>query len=473
MKKQSKNIWYKSIGSKAGRAVESYPLTSFAIALALVVGLIFAGSLWRAPKKEATTNTPSKKVQLYQIGTTPSVKYQGQVEKSGVTTIVALAGGIVQQTKVTAGTKVSRGQTLVTLSQNYQGGNAAALASQIAAKQYELTETTYNTQLESIRKQRDLADQNKANSEKLREMSADSASDTQSVLNLNNDIMDSLQKSIDALSVDPVGNATTILSTKQYLAQFKASSLQLQAGLRSADYQANKDNPPTQLANTQHDLLMKQYDIQEKSLSISRDISALSVKIAGINASMFYPGAPYAGVIQRVFVHPGQFVAPGTPLVTMSGVANQTADITVAVSEGIAQRISRLEKSHIRIGDKTIDVLPTFISSEAISGNQHIITYHISGIDVAGLTDKSFVDVELPLGNPDTIESVSPSIPIDSVYQTEKTATIFIVQDGKAISREVELGAVLGDYVQINKGLSTGDKLILSRSVQDGDPVEE
>jgi multidrug efflux pump subunit AcrA (membrane-fusion protein) len=47
------------------------------------------------------------------------------------------------------------------------------------------------------------------------------------------------------------------------------------------------------------------------------------------------------------------------------------------------------------------------------------------------------------------------------------------MEDNTAFSREVSLGKVYGSYVEVLSGLSSGDKLILSRNVTQGDKVKE
>jgi multidrug efflux pump subunit AcrA (membrane-fusion protein) len=472
MKALTKPNIIKNISTRINAIIEKRPLLAFSIALALVVGVIATGSALRAPKQEATPAKPVKKVAVYKIGTVPTMRFQGQVEKSGTTTVVALTGGIVQRVSVRPGQKVGVGQTLVSLSQNYQGGNAASVSRQIAQKQRDLAFSTYDQQIEAINKQRDLANENADNAAQMRDIAGKAASDTQSVLDLNNDIINSLQSSVDLLAADPASNSATLIAAKQFLAQFKGTNAQLQSGLRNSQYQAGSDNPPAELAQTQKDLALKQLDIQQQSLTVSRDISDLSLKVAQINEAMFYPASPYNGVIQRVFVHPGQFVAPGTPLVAVAGGA-QTADIVVSVPQAIAQNVSKIQPSIVKVGQISLTVTPAFISTEAIAGNQHVITYHVTGADVSSLTDKSFVTVEIPVGNPDTVLTETPVIPIDSIFQTENKSTVFVVRDGKAVSVDVKLGGVLGDYARVESGIASGDHVILDRSVLDNDPVEE
>lgn len=69
------------------------------------------------------------------------------------------------------------------------------------------------------------------------------------------------------------------------------------------------------------------------------------------------------------------------------------------------------------------------------------------------------------------MESIDPFVPLDSVYQTVDSAYVYILKNGKAVSTKVDLGSVYGGYVEVLKGVTDGDHVILSRTVINGDSV--
>jgi multidrug efflux pump subunit AcrA (membrane-fusion protein) len=79
------------------------------------------------------------------------------------------------------------------------------------------------------------------------------------------------------------------------------------------------------------------------------------------------------------------------------------------------------------------------------------------------------------MGQNDALSSV-PFIPIDSVYQTNEVAYVYLAVDKKNYyqvnSRRVSLGEVYGDFVEVNSGLGSADKIVLDRSVIEGDKVK-
>jgi hypothetical protein len=48
---------------------------------------------------------------------------------------------------------------------------------------------------------------------------------------------------------------------------------------------------------------------------------------------------------------------------------------------------------------------------------------------------------------------------------------VFVAKDGKAVSKKINLSQVIGRYVEVTKGLSNSDQVILNRNVINGDPV--
>ncbi|MEK7551571.1 MAG: hypothetical protein AAB532_03145, partial [Patescibacteria group bacterium] len=101
------------------------PITAFIILLGVLLFLIVLSNLISRPVKEdEDVKLPVKEVSIYTIGSSPKIRVQAQVEKSGVIKIVSLGNGVVQNINVFVGQEVYRGTNIVSLSTNYQGGNA-------------------------------------------------------------------------------------------------------------------------------------------------------------------------------------------------------------------------------------------------------------------------------------------------------------------------------------------------------------
>lgn len=455
---------------KGVRFSEKRPFTSFFILLALLFILILAGNA--LAKKETVTKTVSmpKVVDVYRVGATPQMEVQAKIEKTGVVKIVAQTGGIVANIAVTEGQTVAKGKTLLSLSSNYQGGNAASLQRSIAQVAYQNTKDTYDLQKDTIAKERDIANKSNDNASDLRDITKHSVNDTNSLLDLNDQVLFTLDTNINAYTAtNSAGiNDALILSSKEMKTQFQSASTQLRTALRNNEYQANGDNPPGQLATLQRDVALKQLDLQEKALQLSFVMSKLQLQLALVNEAMMYPAAPFFGVVERVYVTPGQMVTPGAPLATIRG--DETVKAVISLPQSVAQRVSQTEPTIFQFGNQTFATLPFYVSTDVTDGTLYTLLYTIPDSYQDAVASDAYITALVPVGYP-TTSSVIPFIPIDSVYQSQDASYVYVVSGGIAKSKTVALGDVYGRFVSVRSGLSDKDLVILDRTVVAGEAV--
>lgn len=458
--------------SKSVVFIKNRPMASFFIALSVLFLAIVLNSLLTPKPKENVVTPPVKEVTVYKIGTAPRVNISAKVKKKGVIQIVAQMPGIVSGINVSEGQAVSRGTTLVNLANNYQGGNAFTVQRQMAQDQYQNVLDTYDAQKDVIGKQMQIADANKNNADLMRDLLNQSITDTQRLIDFNDNILSALNSNLQALenSNNNGSNDSAILALKGQIAQVSAGVTQLNISNRQSRFQADTANPPTQLADFQHDLAVRQFQIQQKMLDLGRETSRLGLALAQINEATMYPAAPFEGTIQRVYVVQGQSVSPGTPLVTISGTDKQTT-VIATVPRDIAEKVSKLEESNLYIGKEVYSLVPDYVSTEATDGLLNAIIFTLPQEAADRVTDGSFIRIEIPIGYADT-NSVIPQIPIDNVFQTQDGAFTYVANSGKAEFRKVVLGNVLGGYVTVESGLRAGDRVILDRNIVAGDRVK-
>lgn len=449
--------------------IDRKPMTSFFTVLVILLLLIITGSFLRKPQIEKITAPAAKEVAVYSIGKAPRVTVQGKMEKSGITKIIALTPGVITSVNVIEGQEVTQGTNLISMSSNYSGGNPASVGREIAAATYQNVKDTYDTSKDLIAKQREAADKQKDNADALRDITNKSLDDTRGLIDLNNNILSTLKSNLTA-EQNGANDPQTILGLKQAIGQYQSAVAGLNSQLRANEYATNGDKPAAALANITRDITQKQLDIQEKALKLAQETSALSLKLAQIQEASYFPSAPFAGIIERVYVNPGDSVTPGTPLVVLHGA--QKLKLVVKIPRNIAQNVSMVEESVIHIGDMTIKQIPMYISTEATDGDLYTIDYMLSEELQNKVTNNEYLSVEIPVGMAQT-NAVIPFIPIDSIYQTESAAYIFVDKNGKAEVKNINLGQVMGSYVEVREGLTSGDKVILTRNVIAGDLIKE
>lgn len=451
--------------------IKKKPFTSFFSILFIFFLLMIIGNVLFSPKPQAENkNQTSKQVQIYKIGNAPQVSFQGKVEKAGVVKIVAQSPGIVSNINVFEGEQIQKGTNILSLSTNYSGGNVMSLARQIAETQYQNTKDTYDTQKDVLNKQREIANNNKDNADTLRQIIAQSAIDTKALFDLNKTIVDSMASNIKNLQDTNVGgvNDAAILQSKQQLSGFQSAMVQTNSSFQNLQVQSNQESSDT--AGLSFQIALKQLDIQQKALEMSLEVSRLSYNMALVNEANMYPSTPFAGTVNKIFVHVGDNISSGTVLANITGL-NQHVEIVVYVPEGIAKNISSFEQSTLYVGSQNVQMLPTFVSKDATNGVLYSVIYQLDDSLAASLTDSTYINVKIPIGVADTT-NIDPFVPLDAVVQTQDEAFVYVVDDKNiARSKKVTLGQIQGRYVEVLSGLPKDAAVIIDRDVIEGDKV--
>lgn len=458
------------------KRINQAPMQTFFILLGACLALIVIGNILRQPKPApAESAATPKKVMVYSIGESPKVQVSAKIEKSGVITMVAQTAGIVQAINGTDGGSISRGYQLFSLSTNYQGGTIPSITRAIAQKNKEFVDASFDTQKEMIGKRRDVANAADAQADDYRNITNQSIEGTKSLISLNEEILTSLDGQLAYLESTNVAGAndSAILEVKSAKSGVVSGLNALKSGLRTSEYTQDEDNAPARMSNLSRELTNQQLDIELKALELNRELSGLNLRIAQIAESLMYPASPISGTIERINVRVGDSVNPGTVLATIKG--NVTTSTAVAlVSQDLANHISRIEPGVLLIGSQRVSVLPRHISSEPTDGVLYSVMFTIPDEYKDAVANKSYLTVELPVSTQKSTYSV-PFVPIDAVYQTQNDAYLFIASKSANTymveSRTVTLGPVVGSYVEIMKGVSAADQVILDRTVSSGDTV--
>ena len=89
--------WFRNLHN----SIEQRPLSSFFVALIILLIFTIASNFLRRPAPETQPAKVEKKpVEIYQIGAVPKMSVQAQVEKTGVITITALMPGVINEINV-------------------------------------------------------------------------------------------------------------------------------------------------------------------------------------------------------------------------------------------------------------------------------------------------------------------------------------------------------------------------------------
>lgn len=457
--------------------IRRFPLGSFLTVLALLVGLIFISNQIGKPTEETATEEPIvKQVSTYRVSGNVAepvyVTVQAKVESNGSLRVLAQQAGVVQKVHIDEGEKVQKGGSVVTLSSTYNGSSAPALQRQLAQTQYNTAVETYDIQKSLIATQRQVAETQSDNAAQLREIAQTSVTDVEGLTSYNVDIKNRLLASLEVLEQDPQSNAALITQTRSQIAQIESGLLQLRAQYRQNELQAQASAPPAELSRLGKEATLQQLQLQERTLETTKQAALLQLKLAQLQEASLSPTAPKAAVVERVYVREGQTVTPGMPLYQLRYEGNPApVKLVAAMSGELAKRVLKTEKVAIAQKAVAVDVDSYYVSQDATDGVLYSLTAYADGQQ---LMNGSFVTINVPV-QPNIEGTIL--LPVDITYQSQNGAYVYVLgtdETGNSIAsvRQIELGQVVGSFVEVLSGLEGDVQVITDRTVLEGDRVE-
>jgi membrane fusion protein (multidrug efflux system) len=188
--------------------------------------------------------------------------------------------------------------------------------------------------------------------------------------------------------------------------------------------------------------------------------------------------APFSGIVTARFVDPGAFIPSAT-----SGSAAQTAAIvTIADFNVVRAQVAmpELEAPLVAAGE------PVKVTVEALGGKTFDAAISRFSYALDDATRTMLVEADLP--NPDLV--LRPSmyamvrlgvdthkdamlIPVEALVMEKANASVFIVDNGKAKKKKIQIGFNDGANVEVSNGLAGSEQVILpgNLALADGAPV--
>jgi RND family efflux transporter MFP subunit len=165
--------------------------------------------------------------------------------------------------------------------------------------------------------------------------------------------------------------------------------------------------------------------------------------------------APYAGIVSRRHVEPGESVGPGQPL--MSGLSLQQLRVNVDVPQGMVDAIRRIGKATVHYGETDIAAQAiTFFPVADPASNTFRVRVSLPQTEIV-LYPGMFVKVGFVVG--ETSRLLIPSSAL--LRRSELTAVYVVDGQGGIALRQVRLGHSYGDRIEILAGLEANEALAL------------
>lgn len=191
----------------------------------------------------------------------------------------------------------------------------------------------------------------------------------------------------------------------------------------------------------------------------ARDAARAQVAQAAQQSAYTVVRAPFAGVVARRDVEPGESVAPGQPL--MSVYAPDALRIEVAVPQTRAEAIRRDPRARVvlpgarNVVPAKVTVFPVAdVASHSV--NVRIELPDIDPMPAPGTTAKVVFDADVATAGS---SGASTRIPVSAVAQRGELSGVYVRLGDRLLLRQLRLGARDGDMVEVISGLNAGDKV--------------
>src|SRR5512135_708455 len=247
-----------------------------------------------------------------------------------------------------------------------------------------------------------------------------------------------------------------IRSTEQAASLTQAKAALKEATAREAEAQTRYER----ISDMYQRRVVAKATLDEASATRDAAVARLIAAKAGLEAaqegvSYTEIRAPYSGVVTQKFVQLGQSVAPGTPL--MAGASLDALRVVAEVPQSVVDEVRRSNKAAVYVDGRRIEGTGlTLYPAAQPESNTFRVRVELPK-DVQGLAPGMFVKVGLVTGETDLL-----LVPRSAVIERSEMRAVYVVApDGRVSLRQVRLGHVRGDQIEILAGLVAGETIAL------------
>ncbi len=231
-----------------------------------------------------------------------------------------------------------------------------------------------------------------------------------------------------------------------------------------------KTSDMLELAEEQYSNTLIQLDSALDQASNQVKLAQLNYELAADSADAVNVKAPISGKVSTIDLSVGDLA---TPQMMITEIINtKDYELKVGIDTTLAESINPGSKALITIADKDIEVPVKSVSPTADSRTKLVEVL----IDLPPLffRNNQTMSVRLPLTLAASSDANAVYIPLDAVTIGTQGSTVFVQDGDTAARREITLGTISGDQVQVTEGLKQGDKVIVkgAKEITDGQKIE-
>lgn len=182
--------------------------------------------------------------------------------------------------------------------------------------------------------------------------------------------------------------------------------------------------------------------------------------------------APYSGYIAEKIAEVGQTAAPSIPIVKLVNIGS--VKVKIAVPENDIQRIQKGSSMKVIVSALNDRVFAGRVIERGVSADPRSRTYEVKAlIDNPGNQLLPGMICQVFTNYMQGAEGVF--VPANLIQLDDNNSTfVWVVNNGRAVKREITISNETAQGAQVNGGLSAGDKLIIAgqQKVSNGMKVE-
>lgn len=199
--------------------------------------------------------------------------------------------------------------------------------------------------------------------------------------------------------------------------------------------------------------------------STQAQIKQLQKRIANTTVA-----APFSGIVTEKMVEKGSVISTGSPIVKITDISSLKLVVEIPEKSINQFRVGQSLPIQTEVyPDARFNGRITMIAAQGDAAHNYPveITVPNSGKNMlrAGMYGS--------IANTNKLKASTLAVPRQAILGSSKQPQIYVVENGKAVLKSVEIGATTNEYYEITKGLNVGDQVVTSGQInlQNGTPV--
>jgi len=264
--------------------------------------------------------------------------------------------------------------------------------------------------------------------------------------------IETLESQVDQLEFAETSSKLAVEQAESGLDQLKTTKT---SQLDQLDFAINSAKEQLALSENSENSAATGSALQEKNLEAQILQAQNGLKTASLNLEQKFIKAPISGKVTQISIEEDTMVGPGQAIMKIENTSQITIKSSLNLNE--AKLVKLGENVLIKYND---DAFVGKITSISPSLNEMTkkIDIEIEPVDKLNLTPGAFVKIGFSLKPTERI-----FVPINSVFLDGKTKYVKTVSDkNKVIFTEIETSEIIGSYIEVTKGITGTEKIIVS-----------